>query len=158
MTHSKTLGLLVLICILVSMGLAIRYNSAESQRQLNELKDMKVQLDEIAKEQLNQVQQIQKLEQNFKDSLGKASWYDYVLPSGWSSKGHRVCATRDFPRYSTIKVINLSNGKSVECLVTDFGPDEEIHPDRIVDMSSFAFSQIADVNKGIINVQVIKIK
>ena len=148
----------VLILVIITMCIAVNYNSRQSNKQLSDLKDMKVQLDEIAKEQLEQAKKIKDLEQNFKDSLGKASWYDYVLPSGWSSEGHRVCATRDFPRYSTIKVINLANGKSVECLVTDFGPDEEIHPDRIVDMSSFAFSQIADVNKGIINVQVIKIK
>jgi len=85
---------------------------------------------------------------------GKASFYDYVLKSGWSSKGRLVCATRDFPRYSTVKVTNKANGKSVTCKVTDFGPDASVFPDRVVDLSSHAFSQIASLGQGVINVSV----
>jgi rare lipoprotein A (peptidoglycan hydrolase) len=91
--------------------------------------------------------------------VGVASYYDYTLKSGWSSVGHRVCATRDFKRGTTIRVTNLDNGKTVDCLVTDFGPDASIHPDRIVDLSSTAFSHLALLSSGLIkNVKIEKVK
>lgn len=92
----------------------------------------------------------------------KASWYDYDLRTGnqkctsddcWS-KSHRTCATRKFARGITLVITNLENEKQVECFVNDYGPDEQIHPEREVDLSSYAFSQIADLNQGIIQVQV----
>ena len=85
---------------------------------------------------------------------GVASYYDYVLPSGWSSKGHFVCATRDFIRHSYVKVINIDTGQEVICKVTDYGPDESIHPDRIIDLSSTAFKTLAPLKLGVINVKV----
>ena len=85
---------------------------------------------------------------------GVASYYDYVLPSGWSSKGHFVCATRDFIRYSYVKVTNIDTGQEVICKVTDYGPDESIHPDRIIDLSSTAFKTLAPLKLGVINVKV----
>lgn len=84
--------------------------------------------------------------------LGKASWYDYTLASGWSSVGHFVCATRDFERYSYVEVTHKD--KSVICRVTDFGPDKDLHPDRIIDLSSTAFSKLAPLSEGIIEVKV----
>jgi len=86
--------------------------------------------------------------------IGVASYYDYTLDDGWSSLGHRVCATRNWDRYSYIKVTNVANGKSVVCKVTDYGPEEAIFPERIVDLSSYSFSQIADLKLGIINVTI----
>ena len=90
--------------------------------------------------------------------VGSASWYDYELDNGWSSKGHYVCATRDFERYTIVKVINLDNGKSVRCKVTDYGPDQQLFPNRIVDLSSTAFKRISNLKKGIIRVKVIQYK
>jgi len=87
---------------------------------------------------------------------GVASYYDYVLDSGWSSVGHRVCATRDWKRYSYIRVTNIDNGKYVICRVTDYGPDASIFPERIVDLSSYSFSQIADLKLGTVNVIITK--
>ena len=84
---------------------------------------------------------------------GVASYYDYTI-GDWSSIGHYVCATRDFIRYSFVEVTNLDNGKSVEVLITDYGPDESIHPDRIIDLSSTAFSTISDSKLGLANVSV----
>jgi len=95
-----------------------------------------------------------KIESPIKSQFGVASYYDYILDSGWSSLGHRVCATRDWERYSYIKVTNIDNGLSVVCKVTDYGPDESIFPERIVDLSSFAFSQIAELKLGIINIKI----
>jgi rare lipoprotein A (peptidoglycan hydrolase) len=86
--------------------------------------------------------------------VGQASFYDYTLKSGWSSFGHLVCAARDFKRNSMLTVINKDNGKSVICKITDFGPDEAIFPERIVDLSSYAFSQLAPLSRGLINVEI----
>ena len=85
---------------------------------------------------------------------GKASWYDYTLDNGWSSKGHYVTATRDFERYSWVLATNLDNGKSVKVQVTDYGPDPTIFPERIIDLSSTAFQAIAPLDLGEINVEV----
>ena len=84
---------------------------------------------------------------------GIASYYDYTI-GDWSSIGHYVCATRDFIRYSFVEVTNNDNGKSVEVLITDYGPDESIHPDRIIDLSSTAFKSISDSRLGLANVTV----
>lgn len=92
----------------------------------------------------------QEQENNSFSLTGVASYYDYVLKSGWSSKGHYVCATRDFKRHSKVLVTNLDNNKSVECLVTDYGPDESIFPERIIDLSSTAFKSLAPLRQGII--------
>lgn len=89
---------------------------------------------------------------------GKASYYDYVLDSGWSSKGHLVCAARDWPRKTTLRVINTANGKETTCVVTDFGPAKAVHPDRIIDLSSHAFSQLSPLSRGVIEVAVEEIK
>lgn len=85
---------------------------------------------------------------------GKASFYDYTLANGWSSKGHRVCASRDYPRKTLLEVTNVVNQKKVICLVSDFGPDKSVHPDRIIDLSSHAFLQLAPLSRGIIEVEV----
>lgn len=91
---------------------------------------------------------VQHIEQGVK---GVASYYDYVLDTGWSSVGHYVCATRDFERYSYVTVTDLDTGKSVNCKVTDYGPDEAIHPDRVVDLSSTAFIALKSSELGVIN-------
>jgi rare lipoprotein A (peptidoglycan hydrolase) len=81
---------------------------------------------------------------------GHASWYDYTLESGWSSKGHRVCATRSYPRYVTLLVTDLDTGKTVECYTTDYGPDKSLFPERVVDLSSTAFEQLAPLSAGVL--------
>lgn len=75
--------------------------------------------------------------------MGVASWYSYRLPSGYDSTDHLVCASRDFPRRTTITVTNAETGVSVDCLVTDYGPDASVFPDRVVDLSPRAFRAIA---------------
>ena len=75
--------------------------------------------------------------------IGVGSFYDYVLDNGWSSVGHHVCATRNFIRYRNVKVTNLDNGKITRCAVTDYGPEEAVHPDRFIDLSSTAFMALS---------------
>lgn len=121
-------------------------------------------------QQLNQIEidqtKIQKQLENFNDDSfdqnspevqGSASFYDYTV-DGWSTLEHRVCASRDFARGTTLQVTNTQNGKSVQCLVTDYGPDAKIFPGRIIDMSSYSFSLIASKSLGVIPVVVTQVR
>jgi rare lipoprotein A (peptidoglycan hydrolase) len=86
--------------------------------------------------------------------VGVASWYDYSLDGIEWSKDHDTCASRDHKRYSTIRVTNLANGKSVDCYVNDYGPELGQTPERHIDLSSHAFNQIADLKTGLANVSI----
>lgn len=98
-----------------------------------------------------------------------ASYYDYTLSGMAWSKNHRTMASRDFPRYSTVRVTNLANGKSVDVFVNDFGPEtceqrikhgldtKEKCVERHADLSSYAFSQIADLKLGLIKIKMEKL-
>lgn len=106
--------------------------------------------------------ELKKFEPKKETTITLASWYDYDLTTAdqkcssedcWS-KAHRTCATRNFPKYSTLVVKNFKNGKQVECFVNDYGPNAQMHPEREVDLSSFAFSQIADLSEGLVEVEV----
>jgi len=88
--------------------------------------------------------------------VGIASYYDYTLKSGWSSKGSMVCASRDYPRGSYLRV--YYQDRFVVCKVTDYGPDKKIHPDRIIDLSSSAFAVLAPTKLGVIPVRVERIQ
>lgn len=85
-------------------------------------------------------------------TVGVASYYDYTLDGIEWSKSHNTCASRDHKRYSTIRVTNPANGKSVDCYVNDYGPEIGQTPERIIDLSSHAFNQIADLKLGLIEV------
>jgi hypothetical protein len=87
---------------------------------------------------------------------GVASYYDYVLKSGWSSVGHHVCASRMYKRGTRLVVTELESGEYFQtyCLVTDYGPDAAIHPDRIIDLSSTSFNDLAPLKMGTIKVRV----
>ena len=90
-----------------------------------------------------------------------ASWYDYTLGNIdenldghkvlWS-KTHRTAASRDLPRYSTARVTNIDNGKSVDVFINDYGPEE--WTGRDIDLSSFAFNAISDLKLGLVNVKI----
>ena len=77
---------------------------------------------------------------------GKASWYRY--------KNGLFAASPDYPKGSVLKVTNLSNGKIIEVTVNDFGPERNIHPDRVIDLDFVAFSALASTGAGIIDVKV----
>lgn len=83
-------------------------------------------------------------------TVGKASWYKY--------KGGDFAASPDFPKGSQLRVTNLDNGKSVEIVVNDWGPERDKHPDRAIDLDKVAFAKIASTGAGIINVAVSPIK
>jgi len=83
----------------------------------------------------------------------------------WTASGERydenamTCAMRTREWNQRWKVCNLNNGKCIEVRNNDYGPNKKLHDSgRIVDLSKGAFLKIADLDKGIINVSVEKIK
>jgi len=82
--------------------------------------------------------------------IGQASWYSY-------KKGD-FAASPDFPKGSKSRVVNLANGKSVDVVVNDFGPDKRLYPDRPVDLDKVAFRKIASLSQGVIRVRVEPLK
>ena len=79
-------------------------------------------------------------------SVGNASWYAY--------KGGNFAASPDFPKGSKVRVRNVDNDKYVDVEINDYGPDRYLHPDRVIDLDKDAFSYIASLGAGIINVTV----
>ena len=79
-------------------------------------------------------------------AIGKASWYKY--------KPGNFAASPDFPKGSRVRVYNVDNGKFVDVVINDYGPDRRLHPDRVIDLEKNAFISIASLGAGIINVRV----
>ncbi len=77
---------------------------------------------------------------------GQASWYKY--------KNGLFAASPDYPKGSVLRVKNLDNGKSVEVVVNDYGPERNIHPDRVIDLDYVAFTKIASAGVGLVPVSV----
>jgi rare lipoprotein A len=73
---------------------------------------------------------------------GKASWYDH---------DPGTCAHRTLPLGTSVKVINVDNGRSTTCTVADRGPYVE---GWIIDLDDAVFAQIADPDQGVINVRI----
>jgi len=107
---------------------------------------------------------------------GIASWYDYKLQEElvWTDdvgvveligvpcfRSVEDCYTLDkdfaasrwFERGDILLVTNAANGKKVEVTVTDFIE----HPDRVIDLTSHAFQQLAPLVWGLIDVNIRKI-
>ena len=82
--------------------------------------------------------------------IGVASWYDYSLNGIEWSKTHRTCASRDLKRYTMARVTNIETGAAVDCFVNDYIE----HPERNIDLSSYAFKQIAPLRQGLIKVKI----
>jgi D-alanyl-D-alanine endopeptidase (penicillin-binding protein 7) len=77
---------------------------------------------------------------------GQASWYAY--------KGGDFAASPDFPKGSKLRVTNIGNGKYVDIIVNDYGPDRRLHPDRAIDLDKVAFSKISSVGAGLIDIKI----
>lgn len=98
--------------------------------------------------------------QEIKLITGKASYYDYDLKDAPEySKTHLTAATRDWPRGTLLKVcLVVPSGvwekPCVEVITNDYGPNKEIHPDRIIDLSSAAFKKLSTLRAGIVNVSI----
>lgn len=86
-----------------------------------------------------------------------ASYYARILHHRKTASGERfdnyamTAAHKTLPFGSEVKVTNSNNGKSVTVRINDRGPFVK---GRIIDLSRAAFSQIADLNKGVVKVEI----
>ena len=60
----------------------------------------------------------------------------------------------DVPFNQLVKVTNLDNGKSVIVRVNDRGPHRRfLLKGRLIDLTKYAFSRIASLEKGLIRIE-----
>ncbi len=78
---------------------------------------------------------------------GKASWYNakYHETNPW------ICAHKTIPKGIVLTVTNINTGGSITCEVGDRGPYVE---GRILDLSKYAFSRLANPSTGLIWVKI----
>jgi hypothetical protein len=74
--------------------------------------------------------------------IGDATWYRYI-------PGH--CATWYLPRGTRVTIRDLATGKVVHCIASD---REAAHGDRVVDLDTQQFAELAPLAKGVIVVKV----
>ena len=74
---------------------------------------------------------------------GEATWYS-AAPSG-------MCASPTLPFGTVLTVANAATGASTVCTVDD---REGAGYPRVVDLSPEGFSQIADINQGVVDVTI----
>ena len=89
---------------------------------------------------------------------GGATRYDYDLdiPNGsWWSKRHDTCAMRAGTRYNYYKVCLRDSDRCVVCYLNDYWPKAYTY--KVIDLSSHAFSQLADLKRGVILVDIYEI-
>lgn len=84
---------------------------------------------------------------------GVASWYDYKLNGKWRSKSHSTCALRIKERYWRYKVCAWE--RCVECYHNDYWPAE--YTNKVIDLSSYAFKQLAPLSRWVVDVQIYKL-
>lgn len=81
-----------------------------------------------------------------KPSTGIASWYNF--------KDGAFAASPYFKKGSVLRVTNLANGKFVDVLVNDYGPNKRKHPNRVIDLDRLAFQKIASLKLGLVRVKI----
>lgn len=82
------------------------------------------------------------------DQTGRGSWYALGLPAPDAI----TCASRTFPRGTYLQVKDLHSGRSVTCLVNDYGP--EAWTGRVIDLSRGSFSQVDSLGVGTVPVEI----
>lgn len=83
-------------------------------------------------------------------AAGVASWY---AAPGYNSAGH-TCAMYLVPRGTIVRIVNANNHKSSWCKVTDYGPDAQRFPDRIIDVMPIVAKELGFYRLGIAHVRV----
>ena len=143
--------IILILVIFTGVWYAHRIETRTYNEQKNQLDEMQRQMDTIAAGQKVIEEEINnRLEFKLPDQqkeigqLGTASWYDYDLAGIENySASHRTAATRDWPRGTMLHVCSwFEKTKCVNVMVNDYGPDASVHPDRIIDLSSYAFKQL----------------
>ena len=94
---------------------------------------------------------------------GKASWYSKrdrgirrrTANNEVFDDQEMTCAIWGVPFHQKIRVTNLDNGKSVIVRVNDRGPHRRyVRRGRVIDLTKKAFSKIASLKRGLINVEI----
>lgn len=100
------------------------------------------------------------------DEIGTASWYSVESckregTSGIMANGEVLnddkltCASWDYPFGTRLQITHTGTSKSIKVWVTDRGPSKKLYRmGRIIDLSKRAFSEIADLKSGLIQVKV----
>lgn len=89
--------------------------------------------------------------------FGDASFYADIFEGKITASGEvfsqqkLTAAHKTLPFGTVLKVTNRQNSKSINVIVTDRGPFIE---GRVIDLSKLAFNSIADLNSGVINVNI----
>lgn len=101
--------------------------------------------DPVAKEvTIGQKQPPVTYQENPVGDVGTASWYHYGSTP--------TCAHRTYPKGTRLLVTNNATGAQVVVTVNDYGP--AAWTGRIIDLNSVAFSAIAPLGQGLVNVTV----
>jgi len=93
---------------------------------------------------------------NEESHFGKATYYGAAVQGHGTASGKTfdmyalTAAHKTLPFGTIVEVTNLANGKKIQVEITDRGP---YGYGRIIDLTSEAFSRIADLSAGIINVE-----
>lgn len=66
-----------------------------------------------------------------------------------------VAAHPTLPKGSLVTVTNPKTQKYAQVRIIDRGPDQNIHPDRIIDLSYDAFEAIGDISSGVLEVELV---
>jgi rare lipoprotein A (peptidoglycan hydrolase) len=77
------------------------------------------------------------------NEVGEATWYPAAAPG--------TCASPTLPFGTVVTVVNNATGASTSCTVDD---REGAGYPRVVDLSPDGFSQIADLNEGVVDVTI----
>ncbi len=91
---------------------------------------------------------------SFKATYYSDTFQGKVMRSGQVYDANKLtCASNTHKLGTKLKVTNLDNGKSVIVKVTDTGSFRKV----TLDLSKKAFSKIAELDKGVINITIKKI-
>jgi len=94
--------------------------------------------------------------------IGRASWYSEQDPGINKHTANNeifddsglTAAMWDIPFNQLVKVTNLENGQFVIVRINDRGPHRRfVRQSRLIDLSKGAFIKIAQLKKGLINIQ-----
>ncbi len=79
--------------------------------------------------------------------VGEASWYAY--------KGCDCAASPDYPKGTYLVVTRVNDPESsVTVVVNDYGPERDVHPNRIIDLDLVAFEKLVPRTWGLVDVRV----
>lgn len=88
---------------------------------------------------------------SFKATYYSDTFQGKVMRSGQVYDANKLtCASNTHELGTKLKVTNLDNGKSVIVKVTDTGSFRKV----TLDLSKRAFSKIAELDKGVINIKI----